>query len=345
MCKMFNGGKYMNSFKCWGYRIDARFGEYFASELNKGILRQGWGYLEEQNLNNLNLDKASFNNLKIKDSVKKGDLLLIPRIPTWNKVTIARATEDWDKGYRFEIPKDFGDYGHMFPAEYVTEFVRDASVVSGDIRRTLKARNRFWNISHLVEDIEKIVVSEKNEKTTSMRKEIKFYNSLEHSFDEIFNKENFTEIIFQKLVKNFVNEEWEVAIATAINTLYPDIEVYNVGGKEEGDHGTDILVLIPSLIGEYKYAIAIQIKDYENTFTDIQIKEVAEQLSKADDYWQTKGYELIDKIAIITNVNKAPFVHIVPNGLNVKFYFNNDLKELLYKAGQKHIGFNVNREL
>jgi len=87
------------------------------------------------------------------------------------------ATEDWDdkeKGYKFEIDNEKKDYGHIFPAKYIGCFNRHGKDVSGNIQSTLKARNRFWNISRLSEDVEKIMKNlEGNKESTSVIENIK----------------------------------------------------------------------------------------------------------------------------------------------------------------------------
>ena len=106
----------------WGFRIDVNcqdYPGYYVKELNeRRVLRQGWGYDESQNLRNLdqnNLPREQQANVRMFNVVKQGDFVLIPRIPEWELVTIARVTEDWDKGYVFGIDEDKGDYGPPIP--------------------------------------------------------------------------------------------------------------------------------------------------------------------------------------------------------------------------------------
>ena len=143
----------------WGYRIDVKNPDFFFKELEQGRLWQGWGYAENQKLPETE-DSGARKNLSMYEKVKKGDILLIPRLPDWGSVAIVEATEDWDdkeKGYKFEIDNEKKDYGHIFPAKYIGCFNRHGKDVSGNIQSTLKARNRFWNISRLSEDVEKIM--------------------------------------------------------------------------------------------------------------------------------------------------------------------------------------------
>ena len=160
----------------WGYRIDVKNQDFFFKELEQGRLRQGWGYTENQKLPETE-DSGARKNLSMYEKVKKGDILLIPRLPDWGSVAIAEAVEDWndkEKGYRFEIDDEKKDFGHIFPAKYIGCFNRHGKDVSGNIQSTLKARNRFWNISRFSEDIEKIIKNlEGNRESTSVIENIK----------------------------------------------------------------------------------------------------------------------------------------------------------------------------
>src|SRR5574344_2550418 len=86
----------------WGYRIDTNCIDYFRQELQEGRLRQGWGWNKKQDLRNMKMDEGAGRNLSIFNKVKKGDILLVPRCPTWDEVGIVEATEDFDKGYYFD---------------------------------------------------------------------------------------------------------------------------------------------------------------------------------------------------------------------------------------------------
>lgn len=148
----------------WGFRIDVNgqgYPDYYVNELEHGFLRQGWGYDASQDLRLVNeLDappRDQLANLRMYNEVRCGDIILIPRIPEWELVTVARATEDWDTGYDFYIDKGMEDCGHKFPTERITHFHRQNQHVRGDIRSTLKCRSRFWNMNHCAESLEELV--------------------------------------------------------------------------------------------------------------------------------------------------------------------------------------------
>ena len=92
----------------WCFRIDTNRQKFFKEEIFKGRLRQGWGWDEAQDLRNLKMDEGAGRNKPIFNDVKKGDILLVPQLPTWGKVIVVEATEDFNIGYQLKILQDFG---------------------------------------------------------------------------------------------------------------------------------------------------------------------------------------------------------------------------------------------
>lgn len=322
----------MSSKQYWCYRIDTSRASFFQKNLENGILRQGWGSDKKQDLRNLTLEGGAKRNRPMFDRVKKGDILLIPRLPESANVTIAEATEDWNKGYNFEISQEFGDYGHQFPAKILKTFVRTNSNVSGGIRATLKNVSRFWNINQYCQDVEKLILAV--DTVSSQNHQDRFLASIEDVFQEIFQEASFKEKIYNKLTSNFSNEEWEFALVEGLSNLYPEYTVERVGGKTEKQHGTDILIRIPGL-STYQYGIAIQVKDYEGFVSD----EVISQINKADKYWlENESLKLIDKIVIITKADKGSNLKLANKDSSVNFIFAEELKELLGKIAKNQIG-------
>lgn len=147
----------------WGYRICKASSPFFSKELDEGRLRQGWGYDLGQDLRNLTVDDGARNNLKMYNEVKKGDLLLIPHLPSWEEISIAEAKEDWAVGYCYDIPKDQGDFGHIFPAHLIKVVNRYSLEVPDRIRLSLCCPRRFWTMNDYADDIEDILRSIKAE--------------------------------------------------------------------------------------------------------------------------------------------------------------------------------------
>ena len=326
----------------WGYRIDVKNQDFFFKELEQGRLRQGWGYAENQKLPDTK-DSDARKNLSMYNNVKKGDILLIPRLPDWDSVAIAEAAEDWDnkeKGYRFEIAKlDDGneDYGHIFPTNYIGCFNRHGKDVSGNIQSTLKARNRFWNISRLSEDVEKIIQNLENNKiSVSVNESIENIISEEmETYLKLLNE--FSETIYKKYDDKFKSADWEKALKNVLEKIYPsEYIVENIGGIKEEKHGTDISITIPGIFENY--VIAIQIKNYKDVVNNIDT--IIEQINKSEEYEWSNNRKLIDKILIITSAKKKDNLNLVEKcqEKNIKVIFSEELKKLILLSNIKSIG-------
>ncbi len=324
----------------WGYRIDTENRDFFWDELkNCCRLRQGWGYKEWQDLtcqkNPPDRDKKA--NRKIFDSVKKGDILLIPRISDWNKVAVVEATEDFDKGYKFKIDAKHKDYGHIFPAKFERSFVRESKHVDGAIRSTLRTPMRFWSMERYADSIEKIRKAEKEGLQEVTGSVDRVQSAIDAAFEVI--QEKFKEQACKNIHEQLQSAEWEYGLVEILQKLYPQYDVEKVGGKSESDHGTDILMRLPGPVDE-KYGIAIQVKDHEGQTG----KEVIDQIKKADDYWlENKGLKIIEKVVIITKGENEENSDLTDNTdvAGIKFIFKDGLEDLIEQYAIKYIGSNL----
>lgn len=316
----------------WGYRIDVKNQDFFFKELEQGRLRQGWGYDKNQELPDTK-DSGAKKNLSMYKNVKKGDILLIPRLPDWGSVAIAEAIKDWDKGYKFEIDDEKKDFGHIFPARYIGCFNRHGKDVSGNIQSTLKARNRFWNISRFSEDIEKIMGNlEGNRESTSVIENIK--NIVSEQVKSYFNLKGFSEKVIDEYNRKFTASQWEEVIKNILEKIYPGYEIERIGGSKEEKHGTDILVTISGLSNLEKYNIAMQVKNYNDVISDNNIDNIIKQINKAEKYvWENNG-KLIDKILVITSAKKEENPKLIKKckEKNIKVIFSEELKKLILRS-------------
>ncbi|MCB9250854.1 MAG: hypothetical protein H6605_00165 [Flavobacteriales bacterium] len=324
----------MSNKNYWCYRIDKSQSKYFYSELLEGRLRQGWGWDQKQDLRNFQMDGGAARNRPMFNKVKKGDILIIPQLPNWGEVAVAEATEDWNVGYYFEIDKNLWDYGHIFPAKYIKKFIRSNEKVTGNLRSTLKNPSRFWNVNQYASDIEIILNSTESDLYKTQDYNSRLENSILNTFSEVFNEKLFAEKLFNKLNEQFSREEWEYALVYGLRKLFPFYEIERKGGILETHHGTDILIKLPSILSNYQYAIAIQVKDYEGYVKN----DVISQINKADTYWENENLKLIDKIVIITKAIKDENLKLLEEDSNVKFIFANELKQILNEIGKRYIG-------
>jgi hypothetical protein len=320
----------------WCYRIDTNRIKFFMDELNNGRLRQGWGWDERQDLRNFKMDEGAKRNRPMFKKVKKGDILLIPQLPNWGQVAFVEATEDWSIGYEFKIDQNLGDYGHIFPAKYIKRFTRNNENVTGNLRSTLKNPSRFWSINHYADDVEALLNVPQDGLVRKQDHQSRLTSLIGDVFNEVFDEQLFSNKIYDKCIEQFTREEWEFALVSGLQEVFPYYQIERVGGKEEKNHGTDILIKLPSLLSDYEYAIAIQVKDYSGTVS----QAVINQINKADDYWESENLKLIEKWIIITKASKDVNVELRDNDSDVKIIFAGELKGLLNRIAKKMIEMN-----
>jgi len=129
-------------------------------ELHDGRLRQGWGYQDDQDLNEIQkkwdageeLSSAQGeasrhwrmgNGPASEGYMQKGDWVLLPNMPENSRFTICEVTGD------YSFSRDaHDDYGHIRPVNVLTPegVVNSHQLVHGDLRRSLRCRSRMWNI-------------------------------------------------------------------------------------------------------------------------------------------------------------------------------------------------------
>ena len=229
------------------------------------------------------------------------------------------------------------DFGHIFPANYIGCFNRHGKDVSGNIQSTLKARNRFWNISRLSKDVEKIIQNLENNKISVIVNE-SIENIISEEMETYLKLLNeFSETIYKKYDDKFKAADWEKVLKNILEKIYPsEYIVENIGGIKEEKHGTDISITIPGIFENY--VIAIQIKNYKDVVNNIDT--IIEQINKSEEYEWSNNRKLIDKILIITSAKKKDNLNLVEKcqEKNIKVIFSEELKKLILLSNIKNIG-------
>lgn len=325
----------MSNVHYWGYRINNELAEFFDSELDNNRLRQGWGYNHDQDLRKEKLisDDGARRNIPIFHKVKKGDFLLIPHLPSWDDITVAQATEDFDKGYEYIIDKKYNDFGHIFPAKRIKVFNRHNINVSANIKSTFKCVSRFWNIDHCEEDVQHIISLSSGD----VQEKGSFQQGWFKAINESFDNKGFSEKLYAKLTHNYNASDWEFMLCEGFKTLLPEnVTVETTWNREENKHGSDLFIKIPGIF-ETTYVIAIQIKDYDGTVSE----DVVNQINKVEEYLNNHpGEQLIDKYVIMTRAescNNPKLVEAAKQN-NVKLIFKAELMKLLSQMAKAYIG-------
>lgn len=329
----------------FGFRVDSTSTDkcnFFFEEIKQGRLRQGWGYDAGQNLLNQTVDKGASRN-KSMLNVKCGNILLIPHIPSYHEVTVVEATDDWRMGYQFEINQKYGDYGHIFPVRYLYHFNRYNVHVDACIRSSLRNPSRFWQLNYECDDsVENLLNIAPQDLISASSYSERMKASLDDAYSEI--EATLKEKVHNKFVNNFQAAEWEFALLEGLKLLYPEPYFYieHVGGKSEKDHGSDLLIHIPSICSEIEYVIAIQIKDYKSSFN---IRNVINQINKAT-FFENDNKKVIDKIIIVTKSTYKDIStedeKIMEQHKDIRLIFSDDLATILSRIVLKYKTYNIN---
>jgi len=321
----------------WVFRTDKSRETFIYEELQKGYLRQGWGWDSRQDLRLREIDSGAYRNIPMFEKVKKGDLILIPSLPYWGYLTLAEATEDWSIGYKFEpVDEQSGDFGHMFPAKFLKCVLKSSDKVYGNLKATLRNPGRFWSITKYKEDVERVLESSDEDLHTAQNHSSRYLLSMNQTFKDLFDETIFKENLYHSFISRFQKSDWEYAIVQMLQSLYPNYVITREGGIKEKNHGADILVRIPNPLSDYDFGIAIQVKDWDQIVSNPE--SLFNQINKSDSYWDSETFKLIEKWVILTKASKKDNPHLLDNSSNVKVLFSEDLKELLGKAGKTWIG-------
>lgn len=319
----------------WGYRIRNDIADYFFSELKQGRLRQGWGYLQEHNLvNEFITDDGARRNKPIYEKVKKGDYLIIPHLPSYDFVTIAQATDDFDNGYKFSIDTFYDDFGHIFPAKYCIHFRKSNINVGSKIKSTLKCISRFWNADQCKYEIVNILGKDSGELTDGSD----IFLSLNNAITDVFDEKLFADELFYRLREMLNASDWEYVLCEGFKKILPsNVVVETTANREEIKHGCDIFIRIPGIF-ETTYVIAIQVKDYEGYVSP----NVISQINKVDSYLEENepNTVLIDKYIIIVDADYCDNKELIEMAKEekIKVIFRKELKLLLSQMAKSTIG-------
>ncbi len=214
--------------------------DYVKNEIKQGRLRQGWGnsdsrlkkdhqeeWVEKQyarhSVPSIETDENSvkeslkkrFNLLARMLGIKKGDIIIIPKTPDYNKFTICRANGE----YTFCKPEglDADDFYHVIPID--KESVREFSYHADENCEIIHAKLRGYQApvnsvvkQSVINAAEALISSDSNEEDKSMedlvkdiKEDILKKTALER-FRNLGNKgaENIVKLIFEKMGYEYI---------------------------------------------------------------------------------------------------------------------------------------------
>lgn len=293
----------------WAIRSDKNNMKLLFGELTEGRLRQGWGSDPSQDLRLLqdeiekggswwnrltSVQKEALPQLRMlrdsADSIKKGDIVIIPNLPVYGFFCIAEV--DGDYTYEpMQLDEDVDineleqDYGHILPIQLLTPngVHKFSEQVDAGIRSTLRTPMRMWNLDFYKEAIDKLVAVARSglDLTIASSGEARLENAwdtaLAHAAEALLEK------LGEELNSKFQAAEWEEPIKVVMGNLYPGANIRWVGGPSE--MGADVIIEVPDCFGGSPWLVIIQVKNYTGSIG----KDVLTQIKTAYDHYSKEG--------------------------------------------------------
>ena len=250
----------------WFQRTSRKFVKMLSEELEAGRLRQGWGYLPEQDLRTIRAAKKPLSDHQKAcwrgnrrmlpnepDGVKPGDYIITPNLPSVGRWSIVRVTG----GYRYEIHPDVCDFGHILKVELINRPMPinpRSAAVGAALRRTAKARNRMWNVDHLANEVLTLVDAVRRGDDVSRP---------EDTNDKLGGIRKIAVTAIEKELRSkFQGGEFEKPVKTLLERIYGEGNVETHAGPKE--HGADFICSSTDGLG-IEHKLAVQVKMWHGT--------------------------------------------------------------------------------
>lgn len=274
--------------------------DFVFSELLAGRLRQGWGWLPEQDLTVVarrysdaavgyaglsDEEKMAWGHWRMlgeaspapEDAICVGDTLLVPNVPENGTFTLCHVTGP----YNYEIPDLIGDLGHIRPVEVLTPggVAYTSDLVLASLRRSLNCRSRLWSIDQYADNLDAIVSAV--EAGGVARSFAQGTNHLARAQRATAEKVQasvtaLASAITEPLRSVLKSAEWEPVLKAALVPLMRDVDVIHTGGA--GEEGADIEIHVPNPFApESPWIVAVQLKDFEGEIHE----SAADQIEQA----------------------------------------------------------------
>lgn len=252
--------------RIWVIRTDVEHvGDVIVPSLDKGELRQGWSYRDDQDLavvgplvdergrGALNADqKATWRRVQRfwpghSDPVRVGDLVVLPKVPgrgRWRLVEVVGP-------YRFEQHPLTRDHGHILPVRtLVVEISSSNAAVGAGLQRTMRSQGPMWNIDGLADEVQRLLqatgdVAVPDDATTRLR------GVLDDTLTALIDR----------LRQDFRSNQLEEPVFRLLRQMFETATVTKTAGP--GEHGADFVIRETDRF-DHERTTVVQLKDYEH---------------------------------------------------------------------------------
>jgi hypothetical protein len=274
----------MQQRRYWVMRTDVNARDAILAALERGELRQGWGYDERLDLNRIasKLDAHSWYVSALDEEernawrgnqrmwpghdgrISPGDLIVLPKLPKDRHWMIVEVTGD----YRFDLREELGDYGHVLPVRIRAADISNANrAVSAGLQRTMRTQSRLWNIDAHAAAVERLLDADSDDLSRAD-------TALERLEDVI---EETVTFMREQLLKRFGGNQFEDPVFRLLERLYGQGRVFNRAGPSEA--GADYEINLTDPLG-VSSTVVVQLKTYRGSFDDTRALDQVETAVK-----------------------------------------------------------------
>ena len=155
----------------WAMRTSQHRPDFIWREVMDGRLRQGWGWIEEQDLERIKGRRLLGVELTPEErvawrahrmlatepaGVRLGDLIVTQNLPRHGRLSVCRVIGSY--AFALPVPPDPEDYGHILPVELVAADIgRWDGQVSEALRHAISLRPRLYEITPYGGDVEALL--------------------------------------------------------------------------------------------------------------------------------------------------------------------------------------------
>ncbi|MBL4685398.1 MAG: restriction endonuclease [Nannocystaceae bacterium] len=252
---------------------------FILKELEAGRLRQGWGWLPEQDLRLLHAKKARGEKLTDKEKpawrnrrmladtwngLQRGDIVVSPNLPEQGRwvLLVVDGAYEYDSG-------NGNDYRHVLPVRPLRTADGNIAIVDpggllvdARLRGTMRTMSRIWSIDHLGEAVATLVAAinggvDVSVGLTAAERRDGFFGGVREAIEDL---------TWTRLRASYRGAEFEDLLVPVLESAYGKGTVKRHGGA--GEHGADLIVTKEGALG-LTFKTAIQVKMYDGILDDL----------------------------------------------------------------------------
>lgn len=261
----------------WAMRVDRTRPDFFMKEIRQGRLRQGWGYVADQDLREVEKiwnwrkggDRSQLSSTQEETvrhfaflgrpepgMMRAGDIVLVLNLPEHGRFVLCRLTSDH---YDYQITPEFGDYGHIREVGLLTEsgVLWEARAVEAPLRTQRRPVMRLWSLDGYRKEVDKVLAASGDPKAVGVAyaEREKLGDLRQRAFDGALQA-----IEGLPLDALFQRAEWERLLTSVAGSLFQTRTIHTGGPNEQG---ADLEIRIRQPFSEDDLIVVVQVANHD----------------------------------------------------------------------------------